>query len=64
MSKKKFNKLEQEAFRKMTQSIHDYMALQGWNLVVIGSPKILKEIGSLRYNYVFEVGFTGKYKAE
>lgn len=60
MPKKKTDKREQEAFNKMGESIRDYLALRGWNLVVISSPKITQELGELKYNYILEVGFTGR----
>lgn len=56
-------KIEEKAFDKMCKTIREYLRLRGWNLYVIGEPKILKEVGSLKYNYVFEVGFTGKKNA-
>ena len=57
---KKVDKINQETFNKMAASITNYLRLRGWIIFVLGSPKVLKEIGSLKYNYIFEVEFTGK----
>ena len=49
-----------KAFDKVAKSICNYMKSNGWNIIVIGEPKVLKHIGELKYNYTLEFHFTGK----
>lgn len=36
----------------------------GWNVVVIGSPRVQHQPGECQYNFEFVVRFTGAKKAE
>jgi len=45
---------------EMTDAINKYMLKKGWNILVIGSPRVEQTQPSLKYNYNLVFNFTGK----
>lgn len=43
----------------MLQSVADYLTSEGWTVVVIGSPKVQKPVGSAEFNFEFVLRLTG-----
>lgn len=48
----------------MLQSVADYLKSKGWNVVVIGSPKVQKPPSDREFMYEFVLQFTGSPPAE
>lgn len=48
----------------MLNAVADYLKSNGWNVVVIGSPRVQKPIGEREFNYEFVVRFTGSQPKE
>jgi hypothetical protein len=55
MSKKKT-----DGFDRLSKAIYAYMKKQGWEILVLSSPYVVKNIGSKDYNFDLVFKFTGK----